>query len=136
MPDTPHELLNPANLSPAKGFSHIVLPSKGRTIYFGGQAAQAQDGSIVGETLVEQFGVALDNLSRALEAAGAEPRHLVQMQLFVTDAEEYRNSLRELAAVWQRRLGKHYPAMALFEIKGLFDAKAKVEIMSIAVVPD
>ncbi len=134
--NTPHRLLNPEGLSPAVGFSHVVLPAPGRLVFLGGQAAQRPDGSIAGETLVEQFEVALDNLVKALAAAGAKPEHLVWMQLFVTDGDEYRRSLEDLGRVWRPRLGRHYPAMALFEIKGLFDPKAKVEIMAVAVVPD
>jgi enamine deaminase RidA (YjgF/YER057c/UK114 family) len=38
--------------------------------------------------------------------------------------------------VYRRHLGRHYPAMALFGVTGLFDPACRVELMCIAVVPD
>jgi enamine deaminase RidA (YjgF/YER057c/UK114 family) len=35
---------------------------------------------------------------------------------------------------WRARFGKHYPAMALLEVKGLVDRGALVEIEATAVV--
>lgn len=132
---SPHELINPEELAPAIGFSHAVAAVPGRTVYFGGQTALSKENEIVGETFVEQFDVALGNLAVALRAAGGTPEHLVQMQLFVTDAAAYRAARSELAPIYRKYLGRHYPAMALFEVKGLFDPSALVEIMAIAVVP-
>jgi enamine deaminase RidA (YjgF/YER057c/UK114 family) len=86
-------------------------------------------------TLVEQFDLALANLAATLAAAGARPEHLVTVTVFATDAEQYRKDLKELGAVWRRHLGKHYPAMAFFEVKGLFDPAAQVELTGVAVVP-
>jgi enamine deaminase RidA (YjgF/YER057c/UK114 family) len=71
----------------------------------------------------------------ALAGAGGRPEHLVSLMIYVTDAGEYRSSLRELGTAWQRHLGRHYPAVALFEIAGLFDPRARVELVAVAVVP-
>ncbi len=60
----------------------------------------------------------------------------MSLQIFVTDAEEYRSSLEPIGEAWRGRFGRHYPAMALFEVAGLFDAAAKVELMGIAVIPE
>jgi len=130
-----HELINPETMAPAIGFSHAVAAGPGRTIWFGGQTSLSKDNVVVGKTFLEQFDLALENLVTALRAAGAEPEHLVQMQLFVTDAPAYRAGRRELGTIYQRHLGRHYPAMALFEVKSLFDEEALVEIMAVAVVP-
>ncbi len=133
---TPHHILNPEGLPPAVGFAHAVVAAPGRTVYLGGQVAHARDGSIVGETVAEQYDQAAANVVGALAAAGGRPEHIVSMQIFVTDAAEYRASLRELGQAHRRHFGQHYPATALFEIKGLFDPAAKVELMCIAVIPD
>ena len=133
---TPHEIVNPDTLPRAVGFAHAVVASSGRTVYLGGQTAQVADGSISGESIVEQYDVAAANVMKALEAAGGRAEHLVSMQIFVTDAEAYRRSLRELGEVHRRHFGRHYPATALFEVKGLFDPAARVEIMCVAVVPE
>jgi enamine deaminase RidA (YjgF/YER057c/UK114 family) len=126
--------VNSLDLAPPIGFAHAVVA--GHTVYLAGQTAQAKDGHIEGETIVEQFDRAAANLLTALTAAGGEPDGLVMLQVFVTDVEEYRASLRELGPVWRRHFGKHYPAMGLFGVTRLFDEAAKVELMGTAWLPE
>ena len=132
---TPHEILNPDTLAAPVGFSHVVVPAGGKTVYLGGQAAHDADGKIVGDDIAAQFVQAARNVNLALEAAGAKPEHLVSMHIYVTDVAAYRSSLDELGAVYRDAFGRHFPAIALFEVKGLFDAKALVELVVVAVVP-
>ena len=131
-----HEIRNPEDLSPARGFSHAVIAAPGWTVYLGGQTAHGPDGTLHGSTIAEQFDRAAANVVTALAAAGASPDDLVSLQIFVTDAEEYRSSLEPIGRIWRQRLGRHYPAMALFEVAGLFDPAAKVELVAIAVITD
>ena len=133
---SPHRIVNPAGLAPPVGFAHAVVAAPGRTVYLGGQAAQGPDGVITGTSLAEQFDVAAGNLVAALAAAGGAPGHLVSLHVYTTDAGGYRAALAELGAVYRRHLGRHYVATALFEVAGLFDPAAKVELVGIAVVPD
>jgi enamine deaminase RidA (YjgF/YER057c/UK114 family) len=130
-----HEIVNPAELGPAAGFAHAVIAAPGRTVYLGGQTAQRPDGTIAATTLTAQFDVALDNVVTALRAAGAAPEHLVSMIVYTTDAAGYRARLRELGVIYRRHLGKHYPAMAFFEVTGLFDPAALIELVGTAVIP-
>jgi len=118
------------------GYAHAVVAGPGATVYLGGQTAQGPEGEIVGATLVEQFDRAAANLLAALEAAGGTPSDLVSLQVFVTDAGAYRTCLRELGEVWRRHFQRHYPAMALIEVNGLFDPAALVELMGVAVVAE
>ena len=97
--------------------------------------ATGADGSLPGETLVEQFDQALANVVAALAGAGGAPEHLVRVHIYVTDAADYRDRLRALGDAWRRHLGAHYPAVALFEVAGLFDPAARVELVGTAVVP-
>lgn len=135
MSESPHEIRNPEGLAPARGFSHAVIAARGRTVYLGGQTAHGPDGELRGRTIVEQFDAAAANVVTALEAAGARPEHLASMQIFVTDAGAYRGSLGEIGEAWRRHFGRHYPAMALFEVSGLFDPEARVELVGVAVIP-
>jgi enamine deaminase RidA (YjgF/YER057c/UK114 family) len=128
--------VNPESLPPPVGFSHAVVAAAGRVVYLGGQAGHGPDGSLVSESLVEQFARAAANVVAAVEAAGGRPEHLVSFQIFVTDASEYRASMRDVGEAWRRHFGRHYPAVSLFEVRGLFDPAAKVELVCIAVVPD
>ena len=133
---SPHRVVNPEGLAPPVGFAHAVVAAPGRTVYLGGQAAQGPDGAIVGATLAEQFDLAAANLVAALAAAGGAPGHLVSLHVYVTDAAAYRAALAELGAAYRRHLGRHFVATALFEVAGLFDPAAKVELVGVAVVPD
>jgi enamine deaminase RidA (YjgF/YER057c/UK114 family) len=133
---TSHEIFNPETLVPAVGFTHALVAAPGKTIYLGGQAGIDVDGRVVDSSLTRQFDTAANNVVIALDAVGAKPEHLVSMQIFTTDAEEYRASLEELGKLYRKHFGKHYPALALFEVTGLFDPDAKVELVCVAVVPD
>ncbi|HEX9095098.1 MAG TPA: RidA family protein [Candidatus Dormibacteraeota bacterium] len=130
---SPHEIRNPETLARPSGFSHAVIAQAGRTVYLAGQTAQQTDGAIVGSTIAEQFEIAAGNVVKALEAAGAHPQDLVSMQIFVTDVTEYQRLSKEVGEAYRRHFGRHYPAMALLEVSRLFDPKAKVELMAIAV---
>jgi enamine deaminase RidA (YjgF/YER057c/UK114 family) len=130
---SPHEIRNPETLPPAQGFSHAVIAQAGRTVYLAGQTAQQTDGTIVGGSIAEQFDVAAGNVVKALEAAGAHPQDLVSMQIFVTDVTEYQRLSKEIGEAYRRHFGRHFPAMALLEVRRLFDPAAKVELMCIAV---
>jgi enamine deaminase RidA (YjgF/YER057c/UK114 family) len=133
---SPHELLNPDELPPPRGFSHAVVAAPGRLVFLAGQTAHAADGALPGDDFVAQFDAACANVATALAAAGGRPEHLVSMQMFVTDLEEYRSRRGEIGEAWRRHLGSHYPAAGLFEVVGLVDSGAKVELMGVAVVPD
>lgn len=130
---SPHEIRNPDTLPPAQGFSHAVIAQAGRTVYLAGQTAQQLDGTIVGATIAEQFDVAAGNVVKALQAAGAHPQDLVSIQIFVTDVTEYQRLGKEVGEAYRRHLGPHYPAMAVIQVSRLWDPKAKVELMCIAV---
>lgn len=133
---SPHEMINPETLMPPLGFTHAVVASPGRTVYLAGQAGHGPDGRLESDDLVGQLDRACTSLVQALEAAGGRAEHLVVMEIFTTDVASYRERLREIGTVWRRHFGKHFPAMTLVEVVGLFDPAAKVEIQGTAVIPD
>jgi enamine deaminase RidA (YjgF/YER057c/UK114 family) len=130
---SPHEIRNPETLPRPSGFSQVVIAQAGRTVYLAGQTAQGAEGSIAATTVAEQFDLAARNVVLALEAAGAHPQDLVSMQIFVTDIAEYRASAKVIGEAYRRHFGRHYPAMALLEVRRLFDPAARVELVCIAV---
>ncbi len=127
-------MLNPQGLAPARGFSHAVVAAAGRTVYLGGQTAHDAEGNLRGDTVVEQFDAAAANVGIALKEAGAGPEDVVSMHIFVTDAAAYRDSLDQLGDVYRKHFGRHYPAIALFEVTALFDPHALVELVCVAVI--
>lgn len=131
----PHELVNPDTLPPPKGFAHAVVARGERTVYLGGQAGHRPDGTLVGDDLVEQFEQACANVLTALQAGGGRAEHLVQLLIFVTDVDAYRDGLEPIGQAYRKHFGKHYPAMALLGTTELFDPGAKVELVGVAVIP-
>ena len=130
---TPHRMVNPSTLAPAVGFAHAVV-AEGRMVFLGGQTGHRADESI-DDGLVAQFDQACANVVEALRAAGARPEHLVSLQIVTTDAAAYRASRGPIGEGYRRHFGRHYPAMALLEVSGLFDEEALVELIGVAVVP-
>ena len=130
-----HEFVNPPELLPGKGFSHVAVAAAGVTVYLAGQTAHQADGSVKGTTMAEQADAALANLAIALQTVGAEPTDLVALQIYVTDVAAYRAALAPIGASWREQLGTHYPTVSLFGIAELFDPDAMIEILSTAVIP-
>jgi enamine deaminase RidA (YjgF/YER057c/UK114 family) len=132
---TEHEVVTAPDLAPPVGYAHAVVAAPGRLVHLGGQTALDPEGKMAGETLAEQFDQAAGNVVAALNAAGCKPEHLVSMQIFVTDVDEYRAALPELAPLWREHFGRRYPAAGLFGVTRLFDVEAKIELMGVAVRP-
>ncbi len=128
------ELVNPPELAKPSGYSHAVKAAAGATVYLAGQTGMDATGRIVAPgDLVAQFRQALANLQTVLEQAGSSMTDVVRLTLYVTDREAYRANLKALGEAYRSFFGRHYPAMTLVEVKGLFDAEAMVEIEGIAV---
>lgn len=127
------KLFNPKTLAPAKGFSHAAVGT-GRAVLLAGQIGWDVTGRIVSPDLVAQFAKALDNLLDAMRACGARPEDLAFLRIYTVDVPGYRARLKELGAAWRERFGKHYPAMVLAGVAGLFEPGSLVEIEGVAYV--
>jgi enamine deaminase RidA (YjgF/YER057c/UK114 family) len=127
-------LLNPPDLAPPRGFSHGAIGS-GRLLYVAGQTGTDQTGKIVSADLVAQFDRALAAVTRVVQAAGGKPEDIVKINLLVVNKNEYREKGKEIGAAYRKYMGRHFPAMTLAEVKGLFEDDAKVEIEAVAMVP-
>ena len=128
------EHINPAELARPSGFSHAVSVTAGRLIFLAGQTGTSRDGKVVGGGVVAQFEQALGNLLTALAAAGGQPADLVSLTVYSVDVPGYQAHARQIGAVWRRRAGLHYPAMAAVGVTRLWDPDALVEIQGTAVV--
>jgi enamine deaminase RidA (YjgF/YER057c/UK114 family) len=124
-----HRIVDVPELGEPVGFAHAVVAAPGRAVYLGGQVGE-------GDSVVEQFDAAAGKLVAALRAAGGEPDDLVSLVVYATDLEEYRAFRAELGEAWRRHFGRRYPAMALVGVSALFEPKARVELMGVAVVAD
>ncbi|GGQ27815.1 enamine deaminase RidA [Streptomyces virginiae] len=129
------ERINPAELSPATGFSHAVVATGSRLVFLAGQTALDGAGKVVGETLPEQFETALANLLSALAAAGGAPADLARVTVYAVDVAAYRVHAGELGRIWRRLAGRDYPAMAVVGAVRLWDEAALVELDGVAILP-
>ena len=129
-------LINPESLGAPTGYANGVLTDAGgRLLFIAGQIAWDEDHKIVSQDFVDQFDKALENVVTVVKAAGGEPANIARLLIFVTDKIEYRERTREIGERYRKHMGKHFPAMALVQVRGLVDDAAKVEIEGIAVLP-
>ena len=134
---TPHRAINPDALAKPVGYAHAVLAAPGRTLYLGGQVGWDREGRFAHPPdLVAQVGQALANLVEVLKASGAAPEHVTALRVYVLSAEAWRARAKEIGAVWRTHMGRWFPAMALFEVKRLYEPESLVEIEGTAVIPD
>lgn len=101
-------------------------------LHVAGQIGWQPDGTFTTDDLIEQFGIALDNVLAVVKAAGGKAESIASMTVFVTEIETYRARTKDLGPIWKARLGKHFPAMALVGVSALVEPRAKVEIVAVA----
>ncbi len=129
------EIVNPEALGAPKGWNHgLLAPKDGRLLFIAGQAGWRRGAPGEPPGFVDQFARALDQVLAVVKQAGGQPTDLARLTLYVTDLTAYRASPEALGQAWRARLGNHYPAMALVEVKGLVDHGALVEIEATAVI--
>lgn len=88
------------------------------------------------DDLAGQFRQVLINTLAILAEDGAGPGHIVRMTWYVTDIPAYRASLAEIGATYRELIGKNFPAMAVVGVTALVEPRAKIEIETLAVVPE
>ena len=129
------QFINPESLGRPHGYAHGVLaPGGGALLFIAGQIAWDEQQRIVSADFVAQFARALANVITVVRAAGGEPEQIARLVVYVTDKAEYRARTAEIGACWRAQMGRHFPAMALVEVKSLLADDALVEIEGIAIL--
>lgn len=125
--------VNPHSMATPTGFSHAVV-AEGKFVFLAGQTALNKENQIVGVNVVDQFEQVLNNLLKALVAAGGSADNLVKLTIFAVDPQDYRANSREIGKIWRDLIGSAYPAMTLVGVTRLWDDGALLEIEGIAVL--
>jgi len=127
--------INPKSLGRPRGYSNGQLTGEGpRLLFVAGQIGWDEEQRLVSDDFVEQFDRALRNVLAVVLEAGGAPGGVARLVVYVTDKREYLARTSEIGERWRALMGRHYPTMALVEVKGLLEDGAKVEIEGIAVL--
>ena len=130
-----NETLLPEGWPRPPGYANGIAAS-GRMVFVAGQIGwNPLTSTFETDDFVGQVRQCLENTVAVLKAGGAAPEHIVRMTWYVTDKREYITALPDVGRVYREVLGKAFPAMALVQVAGLVEDRAKVEIETTAVVP-
>jgi enamine deaminase RidA (YjgF/YER057c/UK114 family) len=123
------EIINPEAFGARpSGWNHGMLAERGgRILFVAGQIVPVGN-------FVTQWEGALGRVLEVVRAAGGKPEDIGRMVVYVTDRPAYLANLTPLGEVHRKHMGRHYPAMAVVEVKSLMDSKALVEIEAVAVL--
>lgn len=126
--------LSPETMHRNPAYSQAVVVPAGRDIVIvGGQNAVDTDGKIVGKDIATQTAQALDNLEKALAAAGCGLRDIVKVSIYILAGQDIRAGF----AAWAARAKDmpHPPAVTGLFVSALARPGLLVEIEAMAVAP-
>jgi enamine deaminase RidA (YjgF/YER057c/UK114 family) len=105
-------------------------------IFTAGVVGWDETETFAAKDLVGQFRQLLLNTLAILAEDDAGPEHIVRMTWYVTDRNDYVQSIEGIGTVYRELMGRHFPAMAVVEVAALVEPAALIEIETIAVVPE
>jgi enamine deaminase RidA (YjgF/YER057c/UK114 family) len=130
---TNRELINPSELHPAPGFSHIAVAKGSRLVFLAGQVALDPDFAIIGENdLGAQTEAAMRNLQTALTAIGATFEDVVRRTIYTTRPTEFETIT---AAIEKVQGSSDHPAQTIAGVSGLALPGLMIEIEATVSLP-
>ncbi len=130
-----HRVLQPPGWPRPRGYSNGIAAS-GRLVFTAGVIGWDAEERITATDFVGQFRQVLLNTLAVLREGGAAPEHIVRMTWYVVDRDEYVAAAGQVGAIWRELIGRTYPAMAVVAVSALVEPAARLEIETIAVVPE
>ena len=127
-------VIQPLGWAKPSGFSNGIV-AEGKLLFVAGQVGwdpRSRKPNFP-KAFADQFDQALSNVCEVVREAGGTPEDIVRLTVYVTDKKEYLSALKDVGAAYRRRIGKHYPAMALVQVAALVEDDARVEIEATAV---
>jgi enamine deaminase RidA (YjgF/YER057c/UK114 family) len=117
-------------------FTNVVVASGTvRTIYTGGHDSVDGSGAIVGKgDFQAQARQVRTNIQAALEAAGAELRHLAKWNIYVVQGQDLRAGYQVFQRAWG--VSPNPPATSVLLVSGWAHPGFLLEMDAIAVVPE
>jgi enamine deaminase RidA (YjgF/YER057c/UK114 family) len=127
--------VNPPGWARPKGYSNGIV-ARGTFVFVAGQVGWDGQERFASDDFIDQLRQALKNTVDILAEGGATPEHIARMVWYVLDKQEYMRRAPQIGAVWREVMGRHYPAITLVEVGALVADRARLEIESMAVIPD
>ncbi|HEY7731567.1 MAG TPA: RidA family protein [Gaiellaceae bacterium] len=124
-------LVNPPDLHPAPGFSHVAIADGTRVVHLAGQLGLNQDFSLAADDLHGQTAAAMRNVKVALEAVGATWTDVVRRTIYTLHPTEYETIT---AAIDEVTGGAAHPAQTIVGVTGLAVPGCLIEIECTAVL--
>ncbi len=126
--------LNPATLSPPRGYSHVTVVQSNRQIHLSGQVSFNAAGELVGKgDLGAQAEQVYVNLGLALAAAGARLTDVFKVVTYVVNLDPAKATV--VRAVRNKHLGDGpYPASTMVGVTALVNPDLLIEIEAIAAI--
>jgi enamine deaminase RidA (YjgF/YER057c/UK114 family) len=129
------EHINPDDMHKNPAFTQaIAVSGPAKTIYVGGQDAVDAAGNIVGKGDIQaQSAQALENVQKALAAAGAGLEHVVKWNVYIVQGQPLPPGFAAFQRVWGQR--PNPPTITMMYVAGLAHPDFLVEIDAVAVLP-
>ncbi len=125
--------INPDGISTPQTYSHVIVATGSRMVFIAGQVAEDSQGNLVGRgDMAAQARQVFANIGRALAAAGAEPRQVTKLTIFVAN---YRRE--HLVMIEEGRValfGDHKPTDTLVGVAALTNPDYLLEVDAVAVL--
>jgi len=128
------KVLQPSDWPPPVGYSNGIA-AQGTVVFIAGQVGWNARQQFDSVDFAPQFDQALRNVLAVLAEAGGRAEHICRITAYCCDKPAYLAARNELAKIWRRHMGRHYPAMSMIFVSDLLDAPGKIELEATAVLP-
>jgi enamine deaminase RidA (YjgF/YER057c/UK114 family) len=126
------ELINPEDLPPPRGYTHVTVATGSRLVFIAGQEPEDEHGNLAGPgDLAVQARQVFANVGRALAAADARPDQVTKITIFVVRYR--REHLPVIEAARAELFGTHEPADTIVGVEALSRPEYLIEVEAIAV---
>jgi len=124
------ELVNPPDLHPAPGFSHVAIADGTRVVHLAGQLGLNADFSLAADDLRGQTVKAMQNVEIAMRTAGIGWDDVVRRTIYTLHPTEYEVIT---SAIDEVTGGADHPAQTIVGVTGLAVPGCLIEIECTAV---
>lgn len=127
--------IHPAGLAKSPRYSHVVEVTGGKLVFISGQVAQDAAGNLVGPgDMAAQTRQVFENLKAALAGAGADLRHVIQLNSYIVEISRNIEKYRDVRQEYLRGIAEP-PTSTTVGVQGLVRDDFLLEVEAIAVVP-